>query len=145
MENAQKEGSAFIKFKTWVLGKNPQGIGTLLLGIAGLAALCQTSGILDKIMQIQRQAGEIKQGVIEIKKAVDILTTQLKINYARQIVQNSYLKNADATKEQIQMTVDSIPSAASCGVSIYLPQEYRAQVIDKLQQSKTPDERQFVF
>jgi len=146
MENVRKEGNTLIsKFKTWILGKSPQGLGTLLLGIAGLVTLCQTNGILDKIMQIQKQAGEIKQGVIEIKKAVDILTQQLIINHARQTVQSSPLKNIDATKEQIQMTVDSIPNAASCGVSIYLPQEYRGQVIEKLQQSKSPEERQFVL
>jgi len=145
MENTQKDGNVISKFKMWILGQSPAGLGTLLLGIAGFIALCQTSGILDKIMQIQGQAVEIKQGVTEIKKAVDILTQQLLTNHARQTVQNSPLKNAEATKEQIQMTVDSIPSAASCGVSIYLPRESRDQVVDKLQKSKSPDERQFVL
>lgn len=149
----QKEKKQCIsKFKTWVFGRSPQGLGTLLLGIAGLFALYQTGGVLDKIMEIQKQAGVINQGVInidqgikEIKQAVDILRKQLVENHAIQIVQNSSLKNTDVTKEQIQKVIDSIPSAASDGVTIYLPQENRSQIVEKLQQAQTPEERQFIL
>lgn len=76
-------------------------------------------------MQIQSQAVDIKQGVIDIKLAVNILTQQVISSDATKSIQNSPLNNFDATKEQIQKTIDNIPNEASCGVSIYLHQEHR--------------------
>lgn len=153
MENVKNKEIQFIsKFLTWIFGQGPEGLGTLLLGIAGLVALYQTNGILDKIMEIQKQAGvinrgvmDIDQGVKDIKQAVDLLRKQLIENHAIQTVQNSPLKNADVTKEQIQKVIDSIPSAASNGITIYLPQEDRSQVVEKLQQAQTPEERQSIL
>lgn len=135
--------------RKWLLGNNLGNlllcIGTFLIGIAASITLWQTSGILDRILKIQSQADKIEVGVQQIKQAVDILRQQLIANHAIQTVQNSPLKNSDATREQIQKIVDTIPNSASCNNPIFLPPERKYKILDQLEQFKTPEAREEIL
>lgn len=135
--------------KQWVardsFGSFLQGIGLCMMGSAAILALSHADVVLENLFKIRKQASKIDRGVEEIKAAVKMLEYQLNGNYASQKIQNSSLKNPEATEEEIQKTIESIPSEPSCGVSIYLPQEYRSQGFVKKLQNKTPEERQFVL
>ncbi len=43
----------------WLSGTGPPGLGTLLIGVAALIALWGTNSVLDKILEVQKQAQDM--------------------------------------------------------------------------------------
>lgn len=138
------------KFWCWICGSNPQGIGTLLVGIAALVALCQTSTVLEKILLIQKQADQIGSAVTELKdqskqiaSAIDLLGSQLKEMKAAQAIEASpALQSTNPTKEQIKEAIKNIPTKPSGKrSSIYLPTDKVESTVELIYKEKTPSAR----
>ena len=138
----------------WVCGSNPQGIGTLLVGVAALIALCQTSSVLDKVLQIQKQSEQIGTAVTELKiqsqqiaSAIDLLGSQLKELKATQAVDSSPALNAPSpTREQIKEAIKNFPSKPSAKrSSIYLPSDKIDATVEMIYKEKTPAARAAVL
>lgn len=120
----------------WGVGVNPQGLGTLLLGIAALIALSQTASILDRVLEIQEQAKKID-------RAVSIMGEQLKRLEAMQtVVSAPALNEQNPTREQVIDALKNIPANPSgTHPLIYLPAEKRDETIEKILKSKNVQER----
>lgn len=138
----------------WLCGSNPQGVGTLLVGIAALIALYQTSSVLDRILQVQEQAKEIGSAVKELKiqsqqiaSAIDLLGSQLKELKATQTVNSSpALQNPSPTKEQIKEAIKSLSTEPSTKRStIYLPPDKIDETVEMIYKERTPEERAAVL
>lgn len=134
----------------WICGSNPQGIGTLLVGIAAIFALLQTSSILDKILEVQKQAKQIEDAVTQLKSqgqqissAIDLLGTQLKELKAAQTIDSSpALQNPNPTVEQIKDAIKNIPTKPSTKRStIFLPSSKIDGTVEMIHKAKTPAAR----
>lgn len=134
----------------WVCSSSPQGIGTLLVGVAALIALCQTNTVLDKILLVQKQADQIGIAVVELKdqskkiaSAIDLLGFQLKEMKAAQAIKSSpALQSANPTKEQIKEAIKIIPTMPSTKRStIYLPPDRVEGTVDLIYKEKNPAAR----
>lgn len=124
----------------WSVGSHPQGLGTLMIGVAALIALYQTSSILDNVLKIQDQANKISS-------AIDLLASQLKENKAVQTVDSSQsLKNPNSTIEDIKNAIQIIPAQPfTKGSSIYLPSEKFDKTVEMLHKAKTPERRKAIL
>ena len=139
-----------VRLWQWVFGPHPQGVGTLLLGIAALSALWQTSSLLDRVLQIQKQAEQIDAAVTELKtqshqisSAIDLLGSQLKELKENQAVESSpALQAPSPTREQIKEAIKTIPQMPSTNRStIYLPSDKIDSTVDMIYEAKTPAAR----
>lgn len=149
MADGNKEGYP-VRVWYWLCGSNPQGVGTLLVGIAALVALYQTSTVLDRVLQVQEQAKEIGVAVIELKtqsqqiaSAIDLLGAQLKELKATQTVDSSpALQSPSPTKEQIKDAIRVLPTVPSTKRStIYLPADKIDETVELIYNQKTPAAR----
>ena len=153
-EQKPKEPNELQRFWCWICGSNPQGIGTLLVGIAALIALCQTSSVLDRVLQIQKQSEQIGTAVTELKtqsqqiaSAIDLLGAQLKELKATQAVDSSpALQTPSPTREQIKEAIKNFPTKPSPNRStIYLPSDKIDANVEMIYKEKTPSARAAVL
>ncbi len=137
-------------FLAWLCRIDPQGLGTLLVGIAAILAACQSSGVLDKILKIQKQARSIEAGVAELRhqstqisNAVSLLGYQLKEIKAQKTVNASEaLKKLDSSKKQIENAIRALPSRPIPGESfIYLPEKHFGATVDLIYKAETSNQR----
>jgi hypothetical protein len=129
------------KFREWIASTNPQGIGTLLVGIAALCALWQTNSILERVLKIQEQSENIQ-------KAVELLTSQIKnLNVAHAISASPILKDPEATKSQIDIELNKffMQTPAPGQSTVFLPIGKKSQTVDLLQKEKNPEQRQLIL
>lgn len=138
----------------WLCGTNPQGIGTLLVGIAAIWALSQGAALLKEILQIQEQAKQIGEAVIELKNqskqissAIDMMASQLKELKATEAVDSSpVLKAPNSTKEQIKEAIKHIPiKPHGTKATIFLPTDRIDGTVDLLFKAKTSGERKVIL
>ena len=123
----------------WIVGVNPQGLGTLLVGIAALIALCQTSSLLDRVLEVQEQAKKI-YGV------VSLLNEQLRRIEATQAVASvPALSEPNPTREQIIEAIKNIPNQSVGRPLIYLPSDKRNETIEKIFNAKNVQERTMIL
>lgn len=112
-----------------------KGIGAFLVGIAAIIALYQTQGVLGEIFKIQEQA-------LEIKTAIALLRSEIKekdiAKYSNKIPEN-------ASREAIEEIISTIPSKPASKFSLSLPDEYREQMINRLEEAKTSSEKEAAF
>ena len=151
MTNSEKGMNMLKRLWVWLCKAEPQGLGTLLVGIAAIAALIQSSGLLDKILEIQKQARVIEEAVTELKgqsiqisNAISLLSAQMKELEAKKTVENSPdLQKANPSKEQIEDAIKSaIPFKPTPGVSsIYLPEDKLSSTVEMIYKAKTPRQR----
>lgn len=153
-EKKPKDENYLMRLWHWICGSNPQGVGTLLVGVAAVIALLQTSSILDKVLQIQKQAEQIGTAVIELKtqsqqisSAIDLLGSQLKELKATQAVDSSpALQTPNPTREQIKEAIKNIPTKPSTKRStIYLPSDRIDGTVEMIYKAKTPAARAAVL
>ncbi len=153
-EKKAKDENYLMRLWHWICGSNPQGVGTLLVGVAAVIALLQTSSILDKVLQIQKQAEQIGTAVTELKtqsqkisSAIDLLGSQLKELKAAQAVDSSpALQTPNPTREQIKEAIKNIPTKPSSKRStIYLPSDKIDGTVEMIYKAKTPAARAAVL
>lgn len=139
---------------SWFFRPDPQGLGTLLIGVAALWALFQTSGVLSEIFKIQQQADGITGAVSELKaqanklqEAVDLLRTQMKESLATRTVEESpALKQENPSEEQIEGALRHIPTKPTQGqATIYIPTSKRPELIENLKRVQTKGERLMIL
>lgn len=144
----------FKSIPCWIKSQEPQGIGTLLVGIAALWALKDGSSILDRILKIQEQATEISGAVSELKlqsakisSAVEMMEAQLKaLRASQEVASSAVLKSSGSSKEQISEALASIPSAPSeHRPTVYLPIKKRNATVELLYRARTPEQRQMIL
>jgi hypothetical protein len=138
----------------WLSNTHSQGLGTLLIGIAAVFALRQGSSLLDRVLQIQEQAKDIRQAVSELKTqtarisdAIDLLGSQIKsLRATQEIAASPALKSSSASKAELAQAIRSIPSAPSKDqAAVYLPDRKREATIESLYRANTTQERQIIL
>ncbi|MGZ3795807.1 MAG: hypothetical protein ACXVB1_05565 [Pseudobdellovibrionaceae bacterium] len=138
----------------WLWGSHPQGIGTLLIGVAAIWALIDGADLLKQVLKIQDQAKQIETAVGELKSqsqqiasAIDLLGSQLKELKASQAVDSSpALKSANPTKEQIKEAIRNFPANPSTKRStIYLPTDKIDETVELIYKEKNPAARAAVL
>lgn len=153
-EKKNEDKNYLARIWCWICGSNPQGIGTLLVGIAALIALCQTSSVLQRVLQIQKQSEQIGTAVTELKaqsqqisSAIDLLGAQLKELKATQAVDSSpALQTPSPTREQIKDAIKNFPTKPSPKRSmIYLPSDKIDATVEMIYKEKTPAARAAVL
>jgi hypothetical protein len=112
-----------------------QGIGTLLIGIAALFALWQTSAVLENVLKIQTQAEDIRGAVV-------MLNDQIKEQKAEKIITGSrvFQYPHSATKEEIEKALrEGINNQPGGGV--FLPPQNIERTAEKIYNANTESER----
>jgi hypothetical protein len=135
------------KMGLWFSGTNPQGLGTLLVGIAAMIALSQASSLLDRVLQIQDQAKKIDEAVSELRlksiqmtNALNMMSNQLKELRAREAT--SALPTTNLTFDEVKKIIGTIPKKPSRQNSmIYLPSEKIDQTAENILKAKTQGQR----
>lgn len=153
-ENQTSKRSILSRSWNWIFGSNPQGIGTLLVGIAAIWALMDGAELLKQVLKIQDQArqietavGELKSHSLQIASAIDLLGSQLKELKASQTVDSSpALQTLSPTREQIKEAIKNIPTKPSSKRStIYLPSDKIDATVEMIYKEKTPAARAAVL
>jgi len=121
-----------IKILTWINSKFPD-IGTLLVGIAALIALSQTSDVLKQVFVVQEQAKEIKH-------AVDTLGTLIIALTSREIISNSakLQSTKSITVTDAESAIKDIPRKPSGTGSVFLPENKEKETIERLVKASSP-------
>jgi len=138
----------------WLWGSHPQGVGTLLIGIAAIWALVDGADLLKQVLKIQDQAKQIESAVDELKtqslqiaSAIDLLGSQLKELKATQAIDSSpALQTPSPTREQIKEAIKNFPTKPSQKRStIYLPSDKIDATVEMIYKEKTPAARAAVL
>lgn len=129
----------FRRLKNLPYYKFSKGLGTLLLGIAACIALYQTSGVLDKILEIrtavkelQKVVGKVNTGVENLEDAVKKIADHLKrgiTSDADKITQDSSISSAEKVEKLRQLLPDE-KSSLKRG-DVYLPSKAFAELKKK--------------
>lgn len=138
----------------WLAGAEPQGFGTLLLGVAALFALWGTDSMFDKVLDIQSQAKDIKVAVstlqgqsADLAHAIRLLHDQIKeLTVARTFESSSALSAPNPSKEEIEKALDeNLSSRPSESGSVILPADKRAAVVEQIYRAKNPRQRSVIL
>jgi len=124
------------RFLGWVVKSEPQGLGTLLLGIAAVVASFQASSLLDRVLEIQNQAKEIKV-------AIEILSSEVRAKVARARVEDSKaLKNINATRVDIEGEIGRLPiNLGRDRIGVFLPKYRINETVEKIYKSDSVEDR----
>lgn len=151
MGNEETKPSRLERARKWLLGIEPQGVGTLLLGFAACLALWGTGETLTKILKIEENASAIKVTVEELKAnslrlaaAVDLLSAQVKEDLAKHTVESSEaLKKDRPTAEEIKEAIETIPYRPLEGQlgTVVLMESKRKEAVERLLKANGPKER----
>lgn len=112
-----------------------QGIGAILVGIAALIALSQTSDVMKEVLKIQSQAKDIQV-------AVSLLGDQIKEQKAEKVItgSNIFKLPTPATREAIEKAIiENIPTRPEDGV--FIPIQDVEHTVDRLYNASSEAER----
>ena len=145
----------FERAHKWLSGVEPQGIGTLLVGVAALVALWKTDSVMDEVLKIRSQADDIKTAVSTLQQqsndlstAIALLREQIKeMSTARTFESSPALKKADPSKEEIEKALEeNFPiRPMPYQPTVVLPEEKRKEVVEQLYKARTPQQRSFIL
>lgn len=129
--------------KAWIwFNKHPyrishflQGMGAVLVGVAAIIALSQTSNVLENVLKIQQQARDIQI-------AVQVLSEQVKQQKAEKVITGSSVFQIpqQATRQQIERAIiETIPTRPEDGV--FIPIQNVEETATEIYQATSEAER----
>ena len=131
----------------WLFATHPQGLGTLLIGVAALVALYQTQGTLEKLLRIEEQTKAIQAVLLDLDQTIKLMQNNIKLQSSIGAIQFSEVLRKDKpTREEVEKAISSFTSNtevnwAGAHGAAYIPKKDRAETVEKLLKTTNIAER----
>lgn len=115
------------------------GVGTLIIAMATGMAAFKADDLLDRVINVQRTADDIRTAVNEL------LDERANLIIERHSIGNAAVNNPNASAEEIEKGLQQFLDNNGSGAEYKIPPEKIKEVAAKLQTKKTPTDRQQII
>jgi hypothetical protein len=115
------------------------GVGTLIIAMATGMAAFKADDLLDRVINVQRTADDIRTAVNEL------LDERANLIIERHSIGNAAVNNPDASAQEIENGLQQFLDTSGTNAEYKIPPEKIKELTEKLQAMKTPADRQKII